>query len=167
MLFRSELTSTSAEIIKNKEKTGSIITVDDEQNTVELVPTSLYYEFTIKNIGNTKINDLENTDLDITIQPHDSLIESSNEIIGFNIFDPDEYDLTGLGYGHSFASSIETGEEEIFTLHYDIGVDEETPDVSILVPSQEELEALTEHALDATLIISLEDEEIARFDMKH
>jgi len=162
-----ELTDITTKIIKNKEITGSITITNDEEQTQELVPTTLFYELTIKNIGNTRLTNLDNENLNIKIQPHDSLIATSKEIIGFNIFDPSEYGDTGLGYGHTFARSIEPGQEEIFTLHYDLGVDEATAEVPFKVPSTEKMETLTEKALDATLIISLQDEEIARFDMKH
>lgn len=164
--YAVELVHTQVEIVEDKEKTGAIEITQSDQKGQELVPTVLHYEFTIKNIGSEKINQIEDKNLEIKIQPHDTLIDSSKNIIGFNIFNPSEYQGTGLGHGKTYATSIDPNQEEKFSIYFDLGVSEENPEVSQLVPSKKALQELTEHALEATLVIELDREEIARFDME-
>lgn len=131
------------------------------------MPTALYYEFTIKNIGNKKIGDPANNGLKIKIEPNTNLVTLSQEIIGFNIFNPSEYTNSGLGYGGSYESVLKLNQEGKFTLHYLLlGVSEENTYVPVLVPSKEQLKKLNDNALDATLIVFFEKKEIARFDLK-
>ncbi|MEI3605745.1 hypothetical protein SPD48_08570 [Pseudogracilibacillus sp. SE30717A] len=160
-----ELIETKVEIIKDKEKTGAIEILDGDFKGQEFVPTVLHYEFTIKNIGNKKIDNIESENLIITIQPHDSLIAVSEKILGINIYNSSHYKNTGLGFGTSYATSLEPDQEETFAVYFDLGISEKTSEVSLLVPSRDELKELIEHALEATLVIELDEEEIARFDI--
>ena len=82
------------------------------------------------------------------------------------MFDPSEYDASGMGYGHTFSSILEPGQEGTFTLHYDLGVSEEHPQFPFLAPSKEQAEKLKSVAKDATLVILLDGEELARFDLQ-
>ncbi|MEI3614858.1 hypothetical protein [Pseudogracilibacillus sp. SO30301A] len=164
--YAVELVQTQVEIVKDKEKTRAIVITEGEQKGQELVPTVLHYEFTIKNIGSKKINQIEDKNLEIKIQPHDTLIASSKNIIGFNIFNPSEYQDTGLGHGKTYATSIEPDQEEKFSIYFELGVSEENSEVSQPVPSKKALQELTDQALEATLVIVLDEEEIARFDME-
>ncbi|EKN67018.1 putative lipoprotein [Neobacillus bataviensis LMG 21833] len=70
-------------------------------------------------------------------------------------------------YGHTFSPILEPNQEGKYTLHYDLGVSEENPQVPLLVPPKEQLKKLNDNALDATLIVLLDDKEIARFDLKN
>ncbi|MBZ5751663.1 hypothetical protein [Metabacillus rhizolycopersici] len=162
-----ELVNTSVDIINDKDKLGAIGITEGDKKGQELVPTALYYEFTIKNTGNKKIGDTGDKGLEIKIEPNDNLVVSSKEIIGFNIFNLSEYGESGLGYGYTFASILEPDQEGKYTLHFNLGVSEENPQVPFLVPSKEQLEKLNDDALDATLIVLLEDKEIARFDLRN
>ncbi len=164
----------SVDIVNDKDRVGAIGITEGDKKGQELVPTALYYEFTIKNIGNKKIGDAANKGLDmkagegldIKIEPNDNLVASSKEIIGFNIFNPSDYNESGLGYGSNYHSVLEPDEEGKYTLHYELGVSEENPNVPILVPSKDQLEKLKNNALDATLIVLLEGKEIARFELQ-
>jgi hypothetical protein len=160
-----ELVNTNVDIINDKSRLGSFEITEGDKKGQELVPTALYYEFTIKNIGNKKIGGIGDKGLQLKIEPHDSLVAASKEIIGFNIFDPNEYEETGLGYGHSFIKILEPDKKSKFILHYDLGVSEENPQVP-LVPPAEKLKKLEDHALNASLIVMSGDKEIARFDLK-
>ena len=94
-----ELVNASVDIVNDKDRVGAIGITEGDKKGQELVPTALYYEFTIKNIGNKKIGDAANKGLemkaggglDIKIEPNDNLVASSKEIIGFNIYNPSEY----------------------------------------------------------------------------
>jgi hypothetical protein len=162
-----ELVNTNVDIINDKDKLGAIGITEGDKKGQELVPTALYYEFTIKNNGNKKIGDIGDKGLEIQIKPNDNLVASSKEIMGFNIFNPSEYEASGMGHGHTFTSIIEPDQKEKYTLHYDLGVSEENPQAPFLVPSKEQLKKLNDNALDATLIVLLDDKEIARFDLKN
>ncbi|OCA92609.1 hypothetical protein [Pseudobacillus wudalianchiensis] len=158
-----KLTNKKVDIINDKGKTGAMILQQGEKAGKEVVPTTLYYTFTIKNEGSKKLGDTTNL-FTVKIQPNEKLLTVSKEVMGFNIFNPKEYDNSGLGYGSSYVGILEPNTEGQFILHYDLGVDEETTE-ALLVPSKQQLEKLRNHALEATLIVLLDNEEIARFDL--
>lgn len=158
-----ELTKNEVEIVKDKEKFGYMTLQQGEKAGREAVPTKLFYTFKIKNVGSKKIGD-EVESLTMKIEPNEKLVTVSEEVMGFNIFNPEGYNETGLGYGKTANGIIGPDEEGKFTLHYDLGIDIETTE-ALLVPSKEKLEKLKKYALDATLVVMLGDEEIARFDL--
>lgn len=161
-----ELTSSSATIINDKSITGSIGITEGKKKGQELVPTALYYQFTVKNTGKKKIGDISKEGLIAKIVPHDELKVTSEKIIGFNIFDPDAYQNTGLGYGQSIdGTMLKAGEKGEFKLTYDLGVNEESPNATLITPSDELLKELKNKALDASLIISNDGKKIADFDL--
>lgn len=158
-----ELTNKKVEITNDKGRVGSMILQQGEKAGKEAVPTALYYTFSIKNVGNKKIGD-EVESLTLIIEPREKLVTDSEEVMGFNIFNPEGYNETGLGYGQTINGILEPNVEGKFTLHYDLGIDIETTE-ALLVPSKEQLEKLEDNALEATLIVMLGDEELARFDL--
>lgn len=160
-----ELIDTEVDIISDKNKVGSTILQEGEKKGKEVVPTSLYYTFSIKNEGNKKIGDINKGEgLSVKIEPNEKLLTTSDEVMGFNIFEPADYDEKGMGYGYSFVGIIEPNETGEFTIYYDLGFEEESTEVR-LAPSKEQLDKLKDNALEATLIVLLEDEEIARFNL--
>ncbi|MFJ7309687.1 hypothetical protein [Peribacillus frigoritolerans] len=88
----------------------------------------------------------------------------SEDVIGFNIYNPDDYNGSGVGFGHSFSSVLKPDEKGEYTLNYDLGVSEENSQVP-LVPSKEKLDELKEYTFDAFLVVTIENQEIARFDL--
>lgn len=162
-----ELVNANVDIINDKRKLGSKIITEGDNKGQELVPTALYYEFTIKNTWYKKIGGFGDKGLKIQIEPNNNLVTTSNEIIGFNIFNPSEYEASGMGYGFSFRSDLKRNEEGKYTLNYDLGVSEENSQYPLLVPPKEQLKKLKDNALDATLIVILDDKEIAHFDLKN
>lgn len=68
--------------------------------------------------------------------------------------------------GKTILAVLEPNQEGKYTLYFILGALEENPDLK-LAPSSEQLEKLKEHVMDATLIVSLEGEEIARFDLSN
>jgi hypothetical protein len=162
-----ELTSSSSMITDDKNITGTVAITEGEKKGQELVPTALYYQFSIKNTGKKKIGDIGDKGLALKIEPNDKLKAASEDIIGFNIFDSDSYINTGLGYGQTTHSMLKAGEEEDYILTYDLGVGEESPNATLLTPSEEQLKVLGEKALDAILIVLCDNKEIARFDLNH
>lgn len=129
----------------------------------EGVPTSLYYNFTIKYEGNKKISNT-NKGLKFKIEPNEKLLSVSNEIMSFNIFNPTEYNNSGLGYGQTSNYVLEPNGDGRYELVYELGINEVTTEAP-LAPSKEQLDKLKTIAMDATLIVSFNNEEIARFDL--
>ena len=85
--------------------------------------------------------------------------------MGFNVFDPKDYDSSGLGYGHSFMSVLKPKETGVYNLDYEIGVNEKNSTVPVLAPSSQNLQKLKQEALNATLIVTINKKEIASFDL--
>lgn len=162
-----ELVNSKVDIVNDKSKVGAIGITEGDKKGQEVVPTTLYYVFIIKNNGNQKIGRISDKGLKIKIKPHDKLVATSKKVVGFNIFNPSEYEGTGVGYGSSYEGVIQPKKNGKFTLLFELGVDEENPQVPIRVPSKEKLKKLMDNALDATLIVLLDDKEIARFDLKN
>jgi len=162
-----KLMNSNVSIVNDKSKVGSIVIAEGNKNEQELVPTTLYYEFTIKNTGNKSIGDVKNgKELGIKIEPSNKLVTTSKEVMGFNIFDPSSYAGTGVGYGYSFVERLSKKEEGYFTIHYNLGVSKKNSRVPLMAPSADKLKDLQGDALDASLVVMLGDTEIARFDLK-
>lgn len=162
-----ELSNVSSKIVQNESLVGSIGITEGDRKGEKLVPTALYYEFKIRNTSNKPIGRMDpEKGIQITLEPKEKLKSASTNIIGFNIFHPEAYIDTGLGTGQTIWPILEAGEESDFALYYLLGVSEENPDVPILVPSKEDLEALKEFSFHAYVVLSVENEEIARFDLE-
>ncbi|MGG0413358.1 hypothetical protein [Peribacillus simplex] len=161
-----ELVDANVDIVKDKSLVGSIGITEGERKGAELIPTALFYEFTIKNSGNKTVG-IEEVDkgIELKIEPKDKLKAVSEDVIGFNIYNPEDYNESGVGFGQSFFSVLKPDQKGKYTLHYDLGVSEENSQVPLLVPSKEKLDELKEYAFDAFLVVTIEKEEIARFDL--
>lgn len=158
-----ELIETKVDIINDKDITGSMTLQEGEKAGQEVVPTSLYYSFTIMNKRNKENGDTTEG-ITARIEPNNKLLTVSNEVMGFNIFNPTEYNNSGLGYGQYFNGVIRPNIDGQYVLIYELGINEETTEAP-LAPSKEQLDKLKTNALDATLIVSFANEEIARFDL--
>ena len=161
-----ELADMNVKIVKDKKLLGSTVITEGERKGEELIPTALYYEFTIKNTGNNILGTAEaNKGIELKIEPKDQLKSASKDIMGFNIYIPEEYDASGLGFGETHTSIPSSDQEVKGTLYYKLGVSEDVPDVALHVPPKEKVDELKGYALDAYLIITKENKEIARFDL--
>ena len=159
------LTDKKVDIVNDKAKTGSMILQHGENAGQEIVPTSLYYTFTIKNEGNKDVGDeTKGKGLSVKIELNEKLIAISKEVVGFNLFDASDYDEIGMRHGYSYIGTIEPNKVGEFVVHYELGHEEVSKEVR-LVPSKEKLEKLKNNALEATLLVLLGDEEVARFDL--
>ncbi|CAH0219519.1 hypothetical protein SRABI96_02375 [Peribacillus sp. Bi96] len=161
-----ELVSSRVDIVNDKSKVGAIGITEGDKKGQELVPTTLYYEFEIKNNGNKKRGGMGDKGLQVKMEPNDKLVAISKETVGFNIFKPSSYVGTGVGYGNSFYGEIQPNKNGKYIFTFDLGVSEENPQVPLRVPSNEKLKKLKDNALDASLIVIIDGKEITRFNLK-
>lgn len=90
-------------LLKVKSLLGSIKITEGERKGDELIPTALFYEFIIKNTGNKTVGIGEfDKGIELKIEPKEKLKSVSEDVIGFNIYNPDDYNGSGVGFGHSF-----------------------------------------------------------------
>ena len=169
-----ELISTKVSIVNDKSITGSTLVTEGDKTVMQIVATALVYEFTIKNNGNKKIRKKNilaklNSEYDpeinvLRVEPNKNLKNASQEILGRNIFDLSSYMDTGLGYRID-SLILKAGEEKKFTIYYDLGISEESYVSPIITPSEDKLKELEKYALDANLVIKLDNEEIVLFHL--
>ena len=135
---------------------------EGEQRGKKVVPTVLYYEFTLKNAGAIAFDRNPNEILDIKLDPSDKLTEVSQETMGLNIFEQ----YSNLGCGYTIDLYMKPGHQRTSILYYVLGVSEIIPtEVTPLVPSEEKLNKLLEYATDADLVVLRNGLEIGRFDL--
>ncbi|MFS0688947.1 hypothetical protein AB1K89_06870 [Sporosarcina sp. 179-K 8C2 HS] len=161
-----ELIDKEVKIYRDKERTGSMILKTGEEAGQEVIPATLSYSFSIKNVGSKKVGEAnEDEDLMVRIEPNEKLLTVSKEVMGFNIFSPEEYSIerAGLRYEHSFRSVLEPNSVGQYFFKYTLGYVEETEEV--FAPSKEQLGKLKENAFEATLVVLVGNEEIARFHL--
>jgi hypothetical protein len=162
-----KLTDVSVDIVTDEGVSGSE-NVGKGENAVKLVPTVLYYEFTIENTRRSSIGSFEKQ-LQLFIKHDTDLIPN--------------LDLYGFGYSNS--PVIPPNESAEYKIHYALGIgDRKGIRTAKPLPDQEQLDEILSKALDATLIVvqlpsdkSMEGrtdpfvlnedaEELIRFDLK-
>ncbi len=165
-----ELIDSSVTITNNRDIAGAVGITEGEKKGQELVPTVLCYKFTLKNYGLTavgvdKIEYPNKKGLEVKIEPNEKLMLVLQETVGINVFKPDSYKGTGLGYGDTLSLILKPGEQAESFLTFDLGVSEKSPNATLIVPSAEKLEKLLKYATDADLVILDKGVEIERFDL--
>ncbi|MFJ5624859.1 hypothetical protein ACIQD3_19530 [Peribacillus loiseleuriae] len=168
-----ELISSSAEI-RDDRSWGTGITSGEKKGEI-IHPISLSYDFVLKNTGRKTIGGTEKPNnetyeyedgIKVYIEPNENLQAVTKEVMGFNIYNEKEREQAHLGIGKTSSPVIEPNQEGIYTFDFELGALEENPEIS-LVPSQEQLDKLVKSALEATLVIYIEDKQIARFDLNN
>ncbi|WP_332633737.1 hypothetical protein [Halalkalibacter flavus] len=172
-----ELVSSTVEIRNDEERLGGIgITSGEEQGGI-IVPIALSYDFVLKNTGKKTLGGAEKPNaqtyefddgIKVYIEPSENLKAVSEEIMGVNIFifDEEGRQVAKLGTGKTGVPILEPNQEGEYTFDFILGVLEENPEIR-LAPSSEQLEKLKGFAMDATLIVSISDKEIASFDLSN
>lgn len=172
-----ELVSSTVDIRNDEERLGGIGITSGEKSGEIIVPTALSYDFVLKNTGKKTLGSAENPNkqtfeyddgIKVHIEPNEKLKAVSEEIMGVNIFSFDEEgrQIAELGTGKTGVPIIEPNQEGKYTFDFILGANEENPEIRV-VPSAEQLEKLKENAMEASLIVSIEGEEIARFDLSN
>ncbi|MHA7098913.1 hypothetical protein [Priestia aryabhattai] len=147
-------------ITDNEDIVGSIRITEEKYQTQFIVPTSLYYRFTLKNICNESAfcSNLHNVKL--TIEPDKTLLEVINKAFGLNIYDTDK---NKFGW-NQIVKEISPKEISEFSLVYILG-EKQNNVIFPPLPLKEALQAIKYNALNATLIVSQDIKEIARFKL--
>ncbi|QJX78266.1 hypothetical protein [Priestia megaterium] len=153
-----KLQKTEARLTDDKKIVGEMIVPDKKNKSKRIVPTELYYTFTMENTSNNimALSDLDKTKL--RIEPDKELVSAVKEAIGSNIYNMDN---NKLGIGMSIGEIPSKGTSE-FTLSYTLGAKQKNNELPLL-PAEEKLKKLQANALKGTLIISQDDKDIAEF----
>jgi hypothetical protein len=158
--FSLKLEKSDIRIVADKAKSGSSYVTSGERAGQELVPTVLYYEFTVRNDGRKQISGSMN-DLQVKIVPGGHLKEVSREVAGVDIFDPN----SGYGSGQSIDDIFNIHKDSKIELSFDIS--REGPQGTLITPSEEKLKELLSSAEDAKLVIIYKNETAASFDLNN
>ena len=168
-----ELISSTVEI--RDDRSGGVGITSEEKEGEIIQPISLSYRFVLKNTGKKTLGGMEKLNnetfeaedgIKVYIEPNEKLQEVTEEVMGFNIYDEEEIQQANLSLGKTSAPVLEPNQEGEYTFDFDLGALEENPVIRI-APSLEQLDKLKRSAMDATLIVTIEDEEIARFDLNN
>lgn len=166
-----ELESAKVDLRNDVERLGSVGITSGEREGENIVPIALSYDVILINTGKKELGGAEipseddftyEDGIQVKIEPNKKLKEVTKEVMGFNIYDRN--DDGWLGIGETSQPILEPDEKGKYTFDLILGALEENPDLK-LAPPMEQLEKLEEHAMDAILIVSIEGEEIARFDI--
>src|SRR6478752_3594878 len=108
-----KLQKTEVRLTDDKKIVGEMIVPDKKNKSKRIVPTELYYTFTIENTSNNimALSDLDKTKL--RIEPDKELVSAVKEAIGSNIYDMDN---SKLGFGMSIGEIPSKGTSK-FTLY--------------------------------------------------
>ncbi|MGZ9816181.1 hypothetical protein ACXM0N_09650 [Peribacillus simplex] len=168
-----ELISASVEI--RDDRSGGTKIMSGENKGEIIQPVSLSYDYVIKNTGKDTLGSAEKMNpetyevedgIKFVIEPNKELQDVSKEVMGFNIFNEEEREHAQLGIAKQIPPILEPKQEGKYSLNFELGALEDNPELK-KAPSQEQLDELKRSALDATLVILVEDEEIARFDLNN
>ena len=155
-----KLTKAAVMITENKDLVGSTTTTIGKHKNQTIVPTALYYTFTVKNNSNKSIFRSQLNKVKMRIEPDQDLLSFVEETIGSNIYNVNKSKI-GWGQGVEEIAAKGTGE---FNLYYKLGAKQKSDELP-LVPKKEELKNIENLALKATLIVSKDGKEIARFKL--
>ncbi|KAA8751263.1 hypothetical protein FE314_18065 [Priestia megaterium] len=153
-----KLQKTEVRLTDDKKIVGEMIVPDKKNKSKRIVPTELYYTFTMENTSNNimALSDLDKTKL--RIETDKELVSAVKEAIGSNIYDMDN---SKLGFGMSIGEILSKGTSK-FTLNYTLGAKQKNNELPLL-PTEEKLKKLQANALKGTLIISQDGKDIAKF----
>jgi len=154
-----KIQKTNVMITDDKKLVGEMTVPDGKNKNKHIVPTDLYYTFTIKNTSKNGISLPGVEKVKLRIEPDKDLLSIVKETIGTNIYDVDE---SGLGFGLSIENEISSKKTSKFTLNYTLGAKRKNDELPLL-PSKEKLKKLQDNALKGTLIISQDGKDVARF----
>ncbi|TDL82799.1 hypothetical protein [Peribacillus frigoritolerans] len=161
-----ELIRSTVELKNDKSHLGSMTIMTGERKGEEVIPTALYYSIRLKNTSWNKLGEEDpKNQVTIKIIPSEKLINASRNIVGFNIFNSDEYVDSGVGFGESIDGVIPKGKTGKYDIYYELGVQDAKQSEFKVAPSKEAMEELLKISLDATVVVYEGKKEVARLDL--
>ncbi|PGK52192.1 hypothetical protein CN918_30845 [Priestia megaterium] len=154
------ITKAKVFITHDKSLLGSTGAKDDNGKEKQIVSNALYYKLDIKNNQKENLHLSGNDEIDLRLIPDDSLKNTSKDIVGVNIFSPNNK-VYAKGISIQDFNSAKKGKIEFF---YEVGATEENNEIP-LSPSKAELEKLKKEARHGILVIYRNNKEIARYDL--
>ena len=155
-----ELVHVSAEIFTDKSIQKGIM---DGNKLIKYVPpTVLSYKFLVKNTSNQKIGDKKKP-VRFKLEPSDELISALRKTVGSNALDFEKMD----GGYKTDGEIVNNGTAE-YSIFYELGTEEDLGSYQKipLLPPIEKMDELQNKKFDAILILTVGEEEIARFDLR-
>ncbi|WP_020619935.1 hypothetical protein [Paenibacillus daejeonensis] len=165
-----ELISAAVEITDDEEKVGGVGITSGDREGEFIYAQTLIYDFVIKNTGKSTLGGAEKPNfqtfdyadgIKVSIEPKQELLEVSTESLGINIYDAED---NNLGREEVSTAVLEPNQEGKYSFKFKLGATEENPDL-VLTPPAEQLDQLRALAMQAHVVVTVEDEEIARFDL--
>ena len=147
-------------IVNDAKLTGSTEGKDENGKTKQIVSNSLYYSMDIYKNGRKQLHK-PNSEMDVKVIPNDSLVSTSKEVLGYNVF---AHTKEGLGTGIGINDFNDKGKGHI-NLDYELGANEKN-DAVPLSPPKDKLEKLRKKAREGDLVLYRNKKEIARYDLK-
>ncbi|RDZ16223.1 hypothetical protein C3744_06750 [Priestia megaterium] len=142
----------------DKKIVGEMRVPDKKNKSKRIVPTELYYTFTMENTSNNIMALSDPVKTKIRIESDKELLSAVKEAIGSNIYNMDNNKLEiGISIGE-----IPSKGTSKFTLTYTLGAKQKNNELPLL-PTEEKLKKLQANASKGTLIISQDDKDIAKF----
>lgn len=114
-------------IVNDAKLTGSTEAKDENGKTKQIVSNSLYYSMDIYKNGRKQLHK-PNSEMDVKVIPNDSLISTSKEVLGYNVF---AHTKEGLGTGIGINDFNDKGKGHI-NLDYELGANEKNDAVPLL-----------------------------------
>ncbi|WP_070121266.1 hypothetical protein [Bacillus marinisedimentorum] len=168
-----QLVDVNVELTNAENKIGGIGIQSGPKKGKVIRPITLYYTFTIKNTGSTPLGKVTQTEdfsnpkgVAVKIDPSNELVAVIEEAVGFNVYQTKEYSETRMGHGQQFTPVLKPGQAGEFVLIYELGALEDNPEIP-LAPSEEQLNRIEEHARQADLVVTVDKNEIERFDLRN
>ena len=157
-----ELVHVSAEIVTDKSLSGQTGIMDGNKLIKYVTPTVLSYKFLVKNTSNQKIGDSKKP-VRFKLDHSDELISVVTETVGSNVLDFEKMNGGYKGDGEILRNG--TAEYSIF---YELGTEEDLGSYQQipLLPPKEKMDELQNKKFNAILILTVGEEEFARFDLR-
>ncbi|GIO04616.1 hypothetical protein J31TS6_06440 [Brevibacillus reuszeri] len=155
-----ELVHASAEIFTEKSIQRGIM---DGNKVIKYVfPTVLSYKFLVKNTGNQQLGDKKNP-VRFKLEPSDELISALRKTVGSSALDFERMDG-----GYKVDGEILSNATAEYSVFYELGTEEDLGSYQQipLLPPKEQMNELQNKKFDAVLILTVGEEEIARFDLR-
>lgn len=138
---------------------AQILMVDSVEKPGEK-QTALLYKFFLKNPQRKKIGDAL-SQIKVQIKPDKEFLSTLDQTVGLNIFDP----FARVARGYQGPAEIPSDKQGEYRLDYILDSIKRTDSPGLISLDQKALNMIEQNAMNATLIVTMGDKEIAQFDL--